>query len=427
MSWREEAQEIGLNVVLPFLVTRFVLVVIGLIAIYYVLPLLDPHQPISSHLNQAHGLDKLIGMWARFDSGFYIGIAQGGYQNAASLQGMSNWAFFPLYPLLIRLFAFPFGVSTHNAIIAGLFISTIFAIIGAIFFYKLVKKEFNSLVAQRSTLYLLLFPMSFYYSAVYTEGLFIGLSIACFYFIRQHRWWLAGLLGACAALTRSPGALLVVPMAWECWQVLAERYAPLRAVNTRREQVLAWLQSRIIGLLRSLNSWHTWFTMVAIALIPTGTLLFCIYGKIKVGTFLPFVKVEENGWHRYSSNPITVVWQAFQHPDAAAPWNWNFYMLNIIVIVVFWLLLLFMLRRLSFTYSIYTLFMLYLPLASGTIMYVGRLYMVAFPVYLLLALWSTREKQTQTSEWRHTLITCTFTLLLAVFMLMFVIGIYSIA
>lgn len=426
-SWHEEVKELSLNVVVPFLVTRLVLIVIGLIAIYYFLPLLDPHQPISNHLSQVHGIDRLISIWGRFDSGFYIGIAQGGYQNADSLKGMSNWAFFPLYPLLIHVLAFPFGLSTRNATIAALFISNISAIIGTIFFFKLAKKEFSSLVAQRSTLYLLLFPMSFYYSAVYTEGLFISLSIASFYFVRQHRWWLAGLLGACAALTRSPGALLIIPMAWEYWQVLAERYAPLQVVKTKHELVFTWLQSRIFGLLRSLKAWRTWINMASIALIPVGTLLFCIYGKIKVGTFLPFVKVEENGWNRHSANPIHVVWDAITHPATASPWNWNFYALNIVIIVVFWLLLLIMLRRLPFTYSIYTFFMLYLPIAAGTIMYVGRLYMVAFPVYLLLAVWSTREKQTSTSEWRHNLIAYTFTLLLGVFMLMFVTGIYSIA
>ena len=55
--------------------------------------------------------------------------------------------------------------------------------------------------------------MSFFFSAVYTESLFLALSAGCFYLARRERWVWAGVLGGLAAATRSIGVLLVVPLA----------------------------------------------------------------------------------------------------------------------------------------------------------------------------------------------------------------------
>jgi hypothetical protein len=55
----------------------------------------------------------------------------------------------------------------------------------------------------------------FFFSALYTESLFLFWSVACVYCIRVEKWWWAGILGFCAALTRIVGILLLLPFLWE--------------------------------------------------------------------------------------------------------------------------------------------------------------------------------------------------------------------
>ena len=62
-------------------------------------------------------------------------------------------------------------------------------------------------------MYVSIFPVAFFLQAVYTESLFLMLSLACLYWSRESRWRLAGLAGLLATLSRSTGVLLLVPMA----------------------------------------------------------------------------------------------------------------------------------------------------------------------------------------------------------------------
>lgn len=420
---RSQMREIVKNVIAPFLITRIALLAIGLTTIYYILPIINPHQPIYSTLQTLHFHQMLYSMWAHFDSGFMTSIARSGYPTGPNaLAGMSTWAFFPLYPIVIRLLMWPFGITEPHAVEVGIIISNVSNLIACIYLYKLTTKEFNSIVAQRAVLYMLVYPMSFYLSAVYSEGLFMALSIGCIYHARQRQWLLSGILGGLAALTRPQGVFLILAVGWEYWQVLADRYAPYQLRESHIDTIKEWLHSRAIGLWRSLTALRTWLELACLALIPSGLALFCIYAKWKVGVFLAFIKVEENGWNRYASNPIILVWDAITHPIPASPWTWQFYSYNMAIIFLCWLLFIVILRRMPFIYAILTFIDLYLPLSAGSIGSVGRLYLITFPLYIILAWWSIKS-----SEWRHTLIFSVFSMFLGIGMMMFVIGIYAMA
>src|SRR5207302_7980063 len=148
--------------------------------------------------------------------------------------------------------------------IVGIIVSNLAALIAAFYLYKLTTKEFNKTIAARAVYYLGLFPMSFYLSAVYPESLFLALSIGCIYYIRLRRWWLAGLLGALATLTRSSGVLLAVAFAWGYWNVLGDNFAPRKHSIGFVSSIREWLCSRFVGLWRSLSAWRTWNGFVAL-------------------------------------------------------------------------------------------------------------------------------------------------------------------
>jgi len=68
------------------------------------------------------------------------------------------------------------------------------------------------LLARLAVLLTAFAPMAFFFSAVYTESLYLALSLGVFWFARHGRWMWVGVLGALAAATRSTGVLLLLPV-----------------------------------------------------------------------------------------------------------------------------------------------------------------------------------------------------------------------
>jgi hypothetical protein len=407
--------EVWHDALLPYLVTRLALVVVGLLANFYLIPLTINNSALYAPFPQALWL-----MWHRFDSGFYLSIAHGGYGPARA----ADWVFYPLYPLLISGAGRLLGGSSTAFIIAGVLISNLASVTAITYLYLLVRKELNRAVAGRTVLYLAVFPMSFYLSAVYTEGLFLALAIACIYYARKRAWWIAGLCGGLAALCRSQGIMLVVPLAWEYTRVLSERYAPLPAQLPQKfsEQASLRLRCYLLGLSRAARELNNWFTALALALVPCGLLAFLLYARSQTGNLMTTFHVDQTLWGRQISSPWRVLIYSLLHPTLGDPMNWNFWLLNIIMVFAFLGFTIWAFRRLPMIYALYTAVMVLLPLSANLLNSIDRLYLVVFPAFILLALFSREDKPN-----RHTLILVAFAALQALFMTFFVIGVHTIA
>jgi len=196
--------------------TRLALTVIGLVAIA-VLPMGGRHLDLIPHF-------PLLEMWAQWDAEHYVNIAVTGYQPPSD--SFSNIAFFPLYPLLIRLVLIAVGnVNTETGAIVGVVISNVALFIALLYFSALVARDFSLSLARRAALYVLVFPTTLFLSSVYAEPVFLAAAVASLYHARAGEWSRAGLAGAIAALTRPFGVLLVIPIAIELYR----RRAPIRA------------------------------------------------------------------------------------------------------------------------------------------------------------------------------------------------------
>ncbi len=167
---------------------------------------------------QSFPLYTLWQSWHHWDTGNYMGIAINGYHD--KLQTV----FFPLYPLLERSLMF-FGI---DPLVAGLVISDAAGLVLLATLYRLVQEDFDSERAFRTALYLSVFPTAFFLAAGYNESLFICLTLLYFYHVRRGHWWLAGLFGFFASLTRSAGILLLVPF---CYEYLQEHEFRLRKIR----------------------------------------------------------------------------------------------------------------------------------------------------------------------------------------------------
>ncbi|HEU0316812.1 MAG TPA: mannosyltransferase family protein, partial [Solirubrobacteraceae bacterium] len=166
------------------------------------------------------GRDALVAPFARWDSVWYLAIARDGYTD-----GGAGTAFFPLYPLLVALVA-QLGPGVLGA---GVLVSVACLFVALRLLWRLTELELGGAHPQAARLTVLataLGPMAFFLTAIYSESLFLALSVGAFLAARQGRWAQAAGLGALGAATRSQGILLMGALA--LLYVEQRRGAPVR-------------------------------------------------------------------------------------------------------------------------------------------------------------------------------------------------------
>ncbi len=340
--------------------------------------------------------DVLVGPFARWDSVWYLAIAGSGYGDGA------REAFFPLYPVVARVVGLPFG----SALVGGVLASTALLGVALVLLHRLVALDHSREVARNAVLVTALLPMSFFFSAVYSESLFLALSVGAIYAARRDRWALAGALGGLGAMTRSAGVVLLVPLLiLYLWDTGSLRKRPTRVL---RSDVL-WL-----------------------ALVPAGLVAYCAYlGLAGYDALAPFHAQEV--WFRSFAGPFVGAWDG-----AVAAWQGARQLLSGARAPVFftesgddpfvaarhnielfvWLALAVVatigaLRRLPAAYVAYLVAALALPLsypvAPQPLMSLPRFVAVLFPLAICLALWMTGR------AWRERLVLGAFACGLAVY------------
>jgi Mannosyltransferase (PIG-V) len=158
--------------------------------------------------------ERLFSVWSHWDGEWFLQIATRGYNPTDG-----TTAFFPLYPLCLKIVGILLGGGEVSYLLAGVLVSALATIALFILFYELARRELPRELAGRAVFYLAIFPTTFFFSAIYTESLFLALVIGAFLAARHwQKWWLAGLLAGLAALTRSIGIALIIPLAWEWWR-----------------------------------------------------------------------------------------------------------------------------------------------------------------------------------------------------------------
>ncbi len=216
---------------------------------------------------QAYVTNPLLYSRSNFDGNHYVYIATRGY-------GHLQQAFFPLYPLTIKYLIPILGDPQR----AGVAISSISYFLALLLLSRLIRVDYSQDIAKYTLIALIFFPTSFYFSFIYTEGLFFLLVVSSFYFGRTNRWWLAGAIGALAAYTRFIGIFLIPALLVE-----------------------AWLQKR-----QSIKS------TLAIGITAFGLLLFMSFLKGSVGDPLAFIHVQKYFGQGRSENIILlpqVIWR----------------------------------------------------------------------------------------------------------------------
>lgn len=161
--------------------------------------------------------DALLGIWNRWDGYRYFLLAYSGYSAPSNL---ANTVFYPLYPMILRAL---WKLTGLDLIALSLVVSTLTAFFALYMLYRVTEDWFGEPTAKFSLAAMVIYPTALFLVGPYTEGLFLGLTLAAFYLARKDRWLLAGLCAALASLTRGPGALTAFPLAWIAFEKWREK------------------------------------------------------------------------------------------------------------------------------------------------------------------------------------------------------------
>jgi hypothetical protein len=194
-----------LDAAFAVVVTRAATFSIGFIANLLLTP------SITRTLEMPFRRQRFAEIFAAWDSGWYFDIASRGYY--FNPDGQSSVAFFPLFPMLMRGAAWPFGQTDQAIWAAGILISCATFFLALVTLHRLTEKIFGDReTARRAVFYLAVFPFSLFFTRVYAESVFLLTSLLAVSRACDGQWRRAGLWGALAALARPNGILIGVPL-----------------------------------------------------------------------------------------------------------------------------------------------------------------------------------------------------------------------
>ncbi len=194
-----------ITIIFIYLFFRIVDLVVATIAPYF-LPYLG-FFPYKEILDLSR-LPYFLSGFGNFDGVHYIRIASHGYDNFEQ-------AFFPLYPLVIRMVSIILG---GRMVFAGIVVSWFFGGFGLVLLAKYL--ETIGLKKDKlfwTILFICFYPTSFYFGAIYGESLFLFLLFLSLYSLGRHNQWLASIAAFFAALTRLAGVFIFFPFFIELW------------------------------------------------------------------------------------------------------------------------------------------------------------------------------------------------------------------
>ncbi len=339
----------------------------------------------------SHPLHSLIDNWDRWDALWYTSIAAKGYWTDQA------FAFFPLYPLLIKAVTLVIG---PHWLLAAMIIANLGALVAFIGIALLAAQELGTADAGwRAVILLASYPLAFFLAAPYTEPLFLGWAALSLFTMRRGAWRWAALWTFLAVLTRPTGVILLPALVWEYgrqhgWWTRAT----MEAMRAYYRSTTRWLtRTRVERLVRDRA---TWDLALVLAAGPVAIGLFALYCRFTRGHFLVFLHAQAF-WHRTQVPIWTTLVQCVQLVFALPPLSfWQMRLLvDLLPVLIFGTITLVCVRRQPLAFTLYMLGLLYLTVATPVtqrlepdpLFSAGRFLLVAAPMFVLLARWTANR------------------------------------
>ncbi len=374
-----------------FLWTRAAIWAAAVFSLFVFVPNRHPRAARWDDPSVTHDLGAITDVWARWDSVWFLRIAKHGYDAASGAAS----AFYPLYPSMVGLLG---RVLFGHYVLAGILISLAATLGSFLLLHRVAEERLGADGARRAVLYLAVFPFALFLQAVYSESLYLLLTLAAFMLAERRRFPAAGAVAGLALLTRPTGVALLPALALLAWR------------ERDRARALAWLAlAPLIFAAYPLYLWRAegdpWAFLRAQRLwsrhlSPAGPL-----GGIWDGLRAGWAGIEQLA----SGSHTRIYWTAVRDTDPirAATLNLEclaFLMLFIVLTVIAW-------RRFGAPYGLFAALSLAIPLSVPSdrwpLLSMPRFGLTIFPLFLALASLGGRPRA-------HTAIVVVSSLLLGV-------------
>jgi hypothetical protein len=374
-----------------FLWSRAAIWAAALFALFVFVPNRHPRAARWDDPSLTHDLGAVTDVWARWDSVWFLRIAEHGY-NAAS--GAAS-AFYPLYPATVAVLGRAlFG----HYVLAGILVSLAAALGSFLLLHRIAEERLGADGARRAVLYLAFFPFALFLQAVYSESLYLLLTLAAFTLAERRRFLAAGAVTGLALLARPTGVALLPALALIAWQE-RDRLRALASLAVAPVLFAAYplylwrAEGDPWAFLHAQRIWSR-------HLSPAGPL-----GGIWDGLRAGWAGVEQlaSGSHTH------VYWTAVQDTDPIRAATIN--LENLAFLVLFVVLTFIAWRRFGAPYGLFAAISLAIPLSVPSerwpLLSIPRFGLTIFPFFLALAVVGRRPRA-------HTAILCVSSLLLGV-------------
>jgi Mannosyltransferase (PIG-V) len=374
-----------------FLWTRTAIWAAALFSLFVFVPNRHPRAARWDDPSFTHDLGAITDVWARWDSVWFLRIAKHGYDAASGAAS----AFYPLYPGAVGVLGRAFF---GHYVLAGILVSLAAAFGSFLLLHRVAEERLGVDGARRAVLYLAVFPFALFLQAVYSESLYLLLTLAAFVLAERARFAAAGAAAGLALLTRPVGVALLPALALLAWR--------------ERDRLRALASLAIAPLLFGAYPLYLWRAeddpwafvhaqrIWSRHLSPAGPL-----GGIWDGLRAGWAGIEQlaSGSHTH------VYWTAVRDTDPirAATINLEnlaFLTLFIVLTVIAW-------RRFGAPYGLFAVLSLAIPLSVPSerwpLLSLPRFGLTVFPFFLALAALGGRPRA-------HTAIVCISSLLLGV-------------
>jgi hypothetical protein len=301
----------------------------------------------------------LDAMFSRWDGGWYLSVLRYGYKGG-QIYEQTNVAFFPLYPLIAK--AVWHGFAIQKMVTAAVSVSVVCFGGALVLFYDLVRRRYSSSIARWATVLLGFNPFGLFFGLVYTESLYLLLSVGVFWLTERRWFWWAAAAAGVATASRPQGVILAL--------MVVARWLWLKRLELSRagwRTVRVALQALAMGLVG-----------------VSGLVVFGVYLQLHNHDALAFAHVQVY-WGRIGmSNLWPALWgfaEGVRHHTIASSILFSdlIWYASIAAGLAGGLLLL---RQREYWYAAYVALGVFVPLSSGSIEGMDRYVMVLFPIYI---------------------------------------------
>lgn len=297
-------------------------------------------------------------LFARWDSAYYMLIAKSGYST------IETFAFRPLFPVLLNLVSSPFSQIVYIDIaiaITGFFLNNILFLIALFGVHKLTTNLFSKEIADDTIMLLAFYPAAFFYSAIYSESLYLLLIVISFLFLEKTFFLTSGIFGFLAGLTRPEGMF---------------------------SSIVIFMKSVLAT--KDINQKDRGITAAFIA--GTSILVFAILAWNTFGDFGVIFTIQSQ-WDK-----VTLL-QAFNHPSWIMGFSFiSFFTISLPMIIVaiatifpFFISKSKNLKDETYPYYVHAAFLVIFFLVVGDIRSLNRYFATLLPIFWTLSLWIRRK------------------------------------